>query len=184
MIKNLLMMSAVLGLTACTANPLTAYATKSQHDFLAGVEAYATRAATHDQPHATIRIYPYVTAFGHGQLSPRPMNIKQINEVIIDPKDTFSQVYELKMPFEKINVPAGEQTIIAGTHRDQHIKFTMNFVDGKDYIIKPEKIAAAGAAWRVYEYEQDARFAANAKEGILLGQPVTAVLVADYSWKR
>ena len=71
------------------------------------------------------------------------MNIKQINEVIIDPKDTFSQVYELKMPFEKINVPAGEQTIIAGTHRDQHIKFTTNFVDGKDYIIKPEKIAAA-----------------------------------------
>lgn len=42
------MMSAVLGLTACTANPLTAYTTKSQHDFLAGVEAYATRAATHD----------------------------------------------------------------------------------------------------------------------------------------
>ena len=47
-----------------------------------------------------------------------------------------------------------------------------------------EKIAAAGAAWRVYEYEQDTRFAANAKEGILLGQPVTAVLVADHSWKR
>ena len=171
-------------LTACTANPLTAYTTKSQHDFLAGVEAYATRAATHDQPHARIRIYPYVTAFGHGQLSPRPMNIKQINEVIIDPKDTFSQVYELKMPFEKINVPAGEQTIIAGTHRDQHIKFTMNFVDGKDYIIKPEKVAGVGVAWRVYEYEQDTRFAANAKEGILLGQPVTAVLVANHSWKR
>ncbi len=134
-------LSVQIGFDSVYPNPLTAYTTKSQHDFLAGVEAYATRATTHDQPHATIRIYPYVTAFGHGQLSPRPMNIKQINEVIIDPKDTFSQVYELKMPFEKINVPAGEQTIIAGTHRDQHIKFTMNFVDGKDY--KPEKVAAA-----------------------------------------
>lgn len=41
-------LSVQIGFDSVYPNPLTAYTTKSQHDFLAGVEAYATRAATHD----------------------------------------------------------------------------------------------------------------------------------------
>lgn len=181
----MLVLGLAAGLMACASNnPLKVYVDKQQADYSSGVQDYATRAARYDEPHATLRIYPYVSSFGHGRFDPQPMNIKQINEVIINPKDTLSQVYELKMPFEKINVPVGEQTIIAGIYRNQHIKFTMNFVEGKDYIIKPEVMMAGLAEWRVYEYEHDKRFANNAKEGIILGQAVTPILFADYYWKQ
>lgn len=185
MIKKTLIIGAVIGLTACAHHsPLTTYQQNKQNTYAAGVMDYATRAAKPHEAHATLRIYPYVSHFGHGRFSPYPMNIKQINDVVINPKNTLTQPYEFKMPFEQINVPIGQQTIIAGRYQHRHIQFSMNFEAGKHYIIKPEAITAGRDEWRVYEYEHDDRFAKNAKEGIILGQAVTPVLRAVYSWKE
>ncbi|MFB6348645.1 hypothetical protein [Moraxella marmotae] len=146
-----------------------AYKDSQMQKQLEDLHAYTNRLVDEHQPHATLRFYPFVPHFGYGTLEPSPVHILQVDDVeIFKPHDFLPKKYELILPFVDLNIPVGEHTVTVAFLHKQPSQITMNFEDGKQYVIKP----GYKKGWYVYEYEYDARFAVNAEESVILKKMV------------
>lgn len=180
MLKSLsLAFIVVMGLTACAHNPLNQYVNFVSKQIDTTYESYTNQLITENQPHATIKIYPFVNSFGYTRFDTPPINIKQIDDNVVIQKNTLSANYELATPFWELKVPTGVHSVIVGQKwNSNHDKFSMNFEEGKKYAIKFDSHGLA-----VYEYEQDSRFNSNAKEGTILKQKVELKDKTTITWK-
>lgn len=169
-----------MGLTACAHNPLDHYVNFVSKQIDTTYESYTNQLVTENQPHATIKIYPFVSSFGYTRFETMPINIKQIDDTVVIQKNTLSAHYELATPFWDLKVPTGVHSVIVGQKgNSRHNKFSMNFEQGKKYAIKFESHGLA-----VYEYEHDSRFNDNTKESIILKQEVKLMDKTIITWKK
>lgn len=182
-----LLLITTIGLTACANDPIKQYVNYTVKQIDTTHAHYSNQLITNNQPYATIKIYPFVSHFGYALLDPEPVNIKQVDDKVVFQKNTLSIKYELITPFWELKVPVGTHRIImGGMAPSSHFQFSMNFEQGKKYVINlvPVEKESRVYEWRVYEYEHDSRFNNNEKESIILKQEVKLKDTATVTWKE
>lgn len=142
-------------------------------------EKYANQFITQNQPYATIRGYPLFTD--------DTLTVVKVDDKLtqIIPQNLKMSIlyYPMLMSATDLKIPTGKRNLIITGAGYENIAFyayvEVDLKAGKQYIIKPSAEPKKRFV-QIFEYEADKRFDIHDKDGIILKQAVTPIILMNY----